>query len=447
MIWIFEYEINFIVERVLHRTSRLTIVEIFIKKYYSKCMTFAKPFIKWVGGKSQILEEIRSKYPSRIEKYCEPFVGGGAVLFDILQKSYPEKVLINDINKELINTYQQLRDNSDSLIELLSDLQKTYKLHTTEENKILFYEKRDRYNELKVNGNETENLEKAALFIFLNKTSFNGLYRVNLKGLFNVPFNNARNPLLCDEENLQKCSKLLQNVEMITGDYSKCKDFIDEKTFVYIDPPYRPLTQTSAFTSYNENGFDDKEQIRLGKFIREISEKGAKILASNSDPKNADENDDFIEELYKPFEISHVYATRAVNSKGSGRGKISELLISNFSKPDYIPIEQFLEESLSKFGTILHKFDISKISVDKSRFCFCNEVIPSEVDNIAYYFHKESWEPVTLDREYFLRDGQHRLAAAKKMGLKYIDAIIYNEDLYAIPSIEIKKRKKRCCIL
>ena len=294
-------------------------------------MTLAKPFIKWAGGKTQLLEEIRSKYPSRIEKYCEPFVGGGAVLFDVLQKSYPEQVLINDINKELINTYQQLRDNSDSLIELLSDLQRTYKLHTAEENKILFYEKRDRYNELKVNGNESENLEKAALFIFLNKTSFNGLYRVNSKGLFNVPFNNAKNPLLCDEENLRKCSKLLQNVEMITGDYSKCKDFIDEKTFVYIDPPYRPLTQTSAFTSYNESGFDDKEQIRLRKFIGEISEKGAKILASNSDPKNADENDDFFDELYSNFEIERVSASRMINSNAKKRGSINEILISNIA--------------------------------------------------------------------------------------------------------------------
>ncbi|MDD5790437.1 MAG: DNA adenine methylase [Spirochaetia bacterium] len=304
---------------------------IFTTVHYTDGMTLAKPFIKWAGGKTQLLEEIRSKYPSRIEKYCEPFVGGGAVLFDVLQKSYPEQVLINDINKELINTYQQLRDNSDSLIELLSDLQRTYKLHTAEENKILFYEKRDRYNELKVNGNESENLEKAALFIFLNKTSFNGLYRVNSKGLFNVPFNNAKNPLLCDEENLRKCSKLLQNVEMITGDYSKCKDFIDEKTFVYIDPPYRPLTQTSAFTSYNESGFDDKEQIRLRKFIGEISEKGAKILASNSDPKNADENDDFFDELYSNFEIERVSASRMINSNAKKRGSINEILISNIA--------------------------------------------------------------------------------------------------------------------
>ena len=248
----------------------------------------AKPFIKWVGGKSQLLEEIREKYPSKIEKYCETFVGGGAVLFDILSKFQPKKVLINDINKELINTYSQIKNNCESMISQLSDLQSIYKNHSLEENKGFFYEKRTRYNELKVNGNEAENLEKAVLFIFLNKTCFNGLYRVNSKGLFNVPFNNAKNPLLCDEENLQACSKLLQNVEMKVGDYKECKSFIDDKTFVYIDPPYRPLTQTAAFTSYSENGFSDKEQIELGTFINDISNKGAMVLASNSDPKNSD---------------------------------------------------------------------------------------------------------------------------------------------------------------
>lgn len=189
----------------------------------------AKPFIKWVGGKSQLLEEIREKYPSKIEKYCEPFVGGGAVLFDILSKFQPKKVLINDINKELINTYSQIKNNCEEMISQLLDLQNIYKTHSLEENKEFFYEKRNRYNELKVNGNEAENLEKAALFIFLNKTCFNGLYRVNSKGLFNVPFNNAKNPLLCDEKNFQACSKLLQNVEMKVGDYKECKSFIDDK--------------------------------------------------------------------------------------------------------------------------------------------------------------------------------------------------------------------------
>lgn len=291
----------------------------------------ARPFIKWVGGKTQLLEEIREKYPSEIEKYCEPFVGGGAVLFDILSKFKPSQILINDINKELINTYSQIKNNCEEMISQLSEIQAIYKNHSVEENKEFFYEKRARYNELKVNGNDAENLEKAVLFIFLNKTCFNGLYRVNSKGLFNVPFNSAKNPLLCDEENLRACSKLLQSVEMKVGDYKECKSFIDDKTFVYIDPPYRPLTQTAAFTSYSENGFTDKEQIELGNFITEISNNGAMVLASNSDPKNANENDNFFDDLYSQFKIKRVSASRMINSKAKKRGAINELLISNIA--------------------------------------------------------------------------------------------------------------------
>ena len=291
----------------------------------------AKPFVKWVGGKSQLLEEIREKYPSKIEKYCEPFVGGGAVLFDILSRYQPETVLINDINKELINTYTQIKNNCSEMIVQLSELEDNYKSHSLEENKAFFYEKRTRYNELKVNGNNDENLEKAVLFIFLNKTCFNGLYRVNSKGMFNVPFNNAKNPLLCDKDNLLACSKLLQNVEMQVGDYKECMNFIDKGTFVYIDPPYRPITKTSAFTSYSENGFSDKEQIELGRFITEISDKGAYILASNSDPKNADKNDNFFDELYSNFEIERVSASRMINSNAKKRGAINEILISNIA--------------------------------------------------------------------------------------------------------------------
>ena len=294
-------------------------------------MSLAKPFIKWVGGKSQLLEEIREKYPSKIEKYCEPFVGGGAVLFDVLSKFQPKQVLINDINKELINTYSQIKNNCEKIIFHLSELQNVYKKHSQEKNKEFFYTKRTRYNELKVNCSETENLEKAVLFIFLNKTCFNGLYRVNSKGLFNVPFNNAKNPLLCDEENLRACSELLQNVEMKACDYKECKNFIDDKTFVYIDPPYRPLTQTAAFISYSENGFSDKEQIELGNFITEISNKGAMVVASNSDPKNTDKNDNFFDDLYYQFEIERVSASRMINSNAKKRGAINELLISNIA--------------------------------------------------------------------------------------------------------------------
>lgn len=291
----------------------------------------AHSFVKWAGGKTQLLPEIRKHYPHRIKKYCEPFVGGGAVLFDVLQKYHPEKVLVNDVNEELINTYLQIKTDCNLLIEQLSELQQNYKSQSLEKNKILFYEKRLRYNELKINRNDAENLEKAALFIFLNKTCFNGLYRVNKKREFNVPFNNAKNPLICDEENLRACSELLQNVQMKTGDYSDCKNFIDSETFVYLDPPYRPLTQTSAFTSYSENGFSDKEQIELGNFIKEISEIGANILASNSDPKNTNKEDNFFDELYSNFEIKRISASRMINSNAKKRGAISELLISNIA--------------------------------------------------------------------------------------------------------------------
>lgn len=291
----------------------------------------AHPFVKWAGGKTQLLPEIRKHYPQQIKKYCEPFVGGGAVLFDVHQKCHPEEVLINDVNTELINTYSQIKNNCNLLIERLSEIQNKYKSQTLEENKIFFYEKRNRYNELKINENYTENLEKAALFIFLNKTCFNGLYRVNKKGEFNVPFNNAKNPLICDEENLKACSELLQNVQMKAGDYSDCKNFIDSETFVYLDPPYRPLTQTSAFTSYNESGFSDLKQIELGKFISEISEKGSKIVASNSDPKNTNKEDNFFDDLYSNFEIERISASRMINSNAKKRGAISELLISNIA--------------------------------------------------------------------------------------------------------------------
>ncbi len=307
-------------------------MEVLQKNVYSNFMqSTAHPFVKWAGGKTQLLPEIRKHYPCRIKKYCEPFVGGGAVLFDVLQKCHPEEVLINDVNSELINVYLQTKNACNLLTEQLSELQREYKNQTLEENKILFYKKRNRYNELKVNGNDAENIEKAALFIFLNKTCFNGLYRVNKKGEFNVPFNNAKNPLICDEENLKSCSELLQNVQMKVGDYSDCKNFIDSETFVYLDPPYRPLTQTAAFTSYSENNFGDNEQIELEKFVEKISEKGAKILLSNSDPKNTEPNDNFFDDLYSDFTIERISASRMINSNAKKRGAVSELLVMNIA--------------------------------------------------------------------------------------------------------------------
>lgn len=289
-----------------------------------------KPFVKWAGGKSQLISEIRKKYPKNIKFYCEPFVGGGAVLFDILANYKPEKVLINDINKELIITYYQLQNNVDNLIKKLFALQNEFISADLEQRKIIYNNNRNLYNSLKNKSCENNELEIASLFIFLNKTCFNGLYRVNKNGDFNVPMGSYKNPLICDELNLKKSSSLLKNVKIICGDYSRCIDYINDETFVYIDPPYRPLTQTSSFTSYSAKVFDDKEQIRLADFINIISRKGAIVVASNSDPQNADENDMFFDNLYRNYSIKRIQAKRAINSKSEGRGNVSELLISNF---------------------------------------------------------------------------------------------------------------------
>lgn len=291
-----------------------------------------KPFLKWAGGKGQLLKEIEQYYPfeSKITKYAEPFVGGGAVLFDILSKYDIQEVYISDINAELINAYRIIRDNINELITTLKIYQEEYIPLSTEERKVYYLTKRNRFNDLKVNGNETVNIEKTALMIFLNKTCFNGLYRVNRKGLFNVPMGSYKNPKICDEKNLREVSKKLQNVTIVCSDYRESADFIDEHTFVYFDPPYRPLTDTASFTAYTENLFNDEEQIELAKFVDEMHKKGAKIVVSNSDPKNSNTDDDFFDNIYKSYKIKRVEATRMINCNSELRGKIKELLISNF---------------------------------------------------------------------------------------------------------------------
>ena len=291
----------------------------------------AKPFIKWVGGKSQLLKEIRNAYPAelgkRINKYAEPFIGGGAVLFDVLNNYDIEEVYISDINKELINTYVTIRDSAYELIEILSEFEQKYINADIEERKKIFYEKRARFNEVKDLADN--NIELSALFIFLNKTCFNGLYRVNGKGEFNVPQGSYKRPCICDTNNLMNVSKKLANVTISCGDYRQASCFIDSKTFAYFDPPYRPLTSTSNFTSYTKDGFDDEAQIELARFIDELGMRGAQIVASNSDPKNVDENDTFFDNLYEKHRVMRVRAGRALNSNVAKRGKVSELLIVN----------------------------------------------------------------------------------------------------------------------
>lgn len=292
-----------------------------------------KPFLKWAGGKGQLLKEIEKYYPfenGKITKYAEPFVGGGAVLFDILNKYNLKEVYISDINSELINTYRIIRDDINALVEALNFMQNDFSMLDTNDRKVYYMKKREQFNALKINDNKNISIEKAALMIFLNKTCFNGLYRVNRKGAFNVPMGSYKNPIICDENNLRAVSEKLQGITIVCGDYRKSSDFIDKNTFVYFDPPYRPITDTASFTAYTENLFNDEEQIKLAKFVNDMDKKGAKIVISNSDPKNTNTKDDFFDNIYSALKIKRVEATRMINCNSEARGKINELLISNF---------------------------------------------------------------------------------------------------------------------
>lgn len=302
-------------------------------RYVEKDESNVKPFLKWAGGKGQLLSEIEKYYPfsdQNINKYAEPFVGGGAVLFDILSKFNLDEIYISDINAELVNAYCMIRDHVDDLIEQLYMLQKQFIPLSTEQRKEYYNKKRDRFNSIKLNSFRSANIEKAALLIYLNKTCFNGLFRVNKKGLFNVPMGSYKNPMICDATNLNAVSEKLKNVTIVCGDYKKSKGFIDEHTFVYFDPPYRPLTDTANFTAYTENLFTDDKQIELAKFVGELNKKGAKVVVSNSDPKNSNPNDNFFDDIYSGQKIKRVEANRMINCQAQARGKIKELLISNF---------------------------------------------------------------------------------------------------------------------
>ena len=292
----------------------------------------AHPFIKWAGGKAQLLEVLENNLPtditSTIKKYAEPFVGGGALLFSLLEKYNFEEVYINDNNKELMNTYLVIKENCELLLSSLDFLENEYNSLNEIQQEQYYYEKRDEFNTVELSNHTS--VKKASLFIFLNKTCFNGLYRVNKKGKFNVPFGKHKSISICDRDNLNKISELLQKVEIKSCDYNDVENFADSSTLVYFDPPYRPLNITSGFTSYTEEQFNDSNQIDLANLYKALSSKGVKIMLSNSDPKNTNENDNFFDELYAEFKILRVEASRMINSKGASRGKIKELLIKNY---------------------------------------------------------------------------------------------------------------------
>lgn len=302
----------------------------------------AKPFLKWAGGKRQLLDEIERHLPEeiksgKIKTYFEPFIGGGAVLFHMMNKGYIKNAVVVDFNKELILVYKTIKRAPKKLISELQNLQKKYDSMEKGQRRELYFQTRENFNrnrpKTKFNSYSLEWVKRASEFIFLNKTGFNGLFRVNKSGEFNVPPSNMGNKDFVQRENILSVNRALKNVKILNGDYQIIEKHLDGNSFVYFDPPYRPLTQTS-FTSYSVDDWTgDLAQQRLADFCKALNKDGVKILLSNSDPTQIDENDLFFEEAYpqkEGFQIERILASRAINSKGSGRGKIYEILVKNY---------------------------------------------------------------------------------------------------------------------
>lgn len=296
-------------------------------------MKESKPFLKWAGGKTQLINDIQKALPKEFIKhkfnYIEPFVGSGAVLFWMLN-NFPkiEKAIINDINSDLTNTYNEIAKNPKELISILEQFQNEYHcLENNSENKKDYYlNKRENFNSRKFS-----NTEQAALFIFLNRTCFNGLYRVNRNNKFNVPIGSYKKPTICDVENILAVSESLKKVEILTGDYQQTLELAERPALFYFDPPYKPLSKTSSFNSYTKDDFNDDEQIRLRDFCKKLDSLNHYWILSNSDLKGKDINDNFFDEIYDNFNINRVFAKRSINANPEKRGVLKELLITNYN--------------------------------------------------------------------------------------------------------------------
>lgn len=291
----------------------------------------AKPFLKWAGGKTQLLDEIQKLLPRKLGNgsytYVEPFLGSGAVLFWILDH-YPNlsNIVVNDINADLINCYISIRNNAEELISILAEWEEEYHalVDEKEAKKNYYYSKREQFNE-----RDSNLVTQSALFIFLNRTCFNGLYRVNRKNKFNVPIGSYKRPRICDEDNLRAVSKAIEKVTFLNGDFEEVLQSVEGKAVFYLDPPYKPLSATSSFTAYAKGPFDDEEQKRLKSFCDTLDAKGYKWILSNSDVKAKEPENLFFDNLYADFEINRVLAKRSINANAKKRGKLTELLITN----------------------------------------------------------------------------------------------------------------------
>ena len=299
-----------------------------------------RPFLKWAGGKVQLLSQFQEYYPQelrdgKIDTYFEPFLGGGAVFLDVAQKYCIKSACLYDINEELILVYQVIQKDPERMLERLEKLSKKYHKQNKDTRKSLYYEIRTLYNKERhdINFQQYSDLwiERAAYMIFLNKTCYNGLFRMNRKGEFNVPYGRYKNPKILDVENVLNVSKLLGIADIRVGDFSECAPPAHQTSFIYFDPPYRPISKTSSFTSYSKNVFTDDDQVKLGNYYRKLDEAGnANLMLSNSDPANENPEDRFFDDLYQGFNIHRVSANRMINSNAKKRGPITELVITNY---------------------------------------------------------------------------------------------------------------------
>lgn len=298
-----------------------------------------KPFLKWAGGKSQLLAQYQAFLPEELEygqitNYCEPFLGGGAVYFWLAQRFSFQQVFLYDINEPLILIYQMVQQEVEALIEQLLQLVHPFLSLTQQERVHYFYQIRQKYNQQPIHttdfSNKSEAIMRTAELIFLNKTCYNGLFRFNRKGEFNSPCGAYKNPKIFDPNHLRVISSLLKNAVIQQKPFEESLTQMNENSFVYLDPPYRPLSTTANFTAYSRHPFLEAEQLRLAQFCRELNQRQIKFMLSNSDPKNTDPNDHFFEQVYADFQIHRVSATRMINRNSKKRGTIRELLITNY---------------------------------------------------------------------------------------------------------------------
>lgn len=299
----------------------------------------AQPFLKWAGGKRQLLPILEKNLPqellsSEIENYYEPFLGSGAMFFFLIQKFNFKKIFLSDTNTDLILTFKVIQNNVQPLIKELETIQQKYISLEKTARKNFYYAIRAEFNAEKESVNfiqyDSGWIKRASKLIFLNKTCYNGLFRLNSKGEFNTPAGDYKNPKICNKENLINVSKVLKNVSIEVKDFTELPKRYLSNSFVYFDPPYRPLNTTSSFTSYSNNIFSDEDQKKLGNVFSILDGKGAKLMLSNSDPSNTNKNDSFFDDLYSQYKIKRIPAKRYINSKANKRGDINELLIINY---------------------------------------------------------------------------------------------------------------------